>query len=286
MAGPQDSTFDKKSALIYGAAKGIGRAVAFEFARRGAKVAVADIDKALADETAAGIIAQGGQAVALRCDVMSDLSVREAGIAAEISLGAIDIVMNNVGAIVNGNPEDIPLGEWERIVSLNLMSVVRSNAVFLPKMLARGKGYIVNTASFAGLYPFAASRMPYVAAKAAVVALSESMALYLHPQGIRVSCLCPGPVMTNVMDSMKNWSANAVLRGPGSQLDIKTVENVATTLADGMRDGRIIIPTHEEVWGTLREHWASPDAFIQKKIAEFAGGDDGRPRLKPAPSKA
>jgi NAD(P)-dependent dehydrogenase (short-subunit alcohol dehydrogenase family) len=114
MAGTQDSTFDKKSALIYGAAKGIGRAVAFEFARRGAKVAVADIDKALADETAAGIIAQGGQAVALRCDVMSDLSVREAGIAAEISLGAIDIVMNNVGAIVNGNPEDIPLGEWER----------------------------------------------------------------------------------------------------------------------------------------------------------------------------
>jgi NAD(P)-dependent dehydrogenase (short-subunit alcohol dehydrogenase family) len=285
MTATNDPTFADKSALIYGAAKGIGRAVALEFARRGARVAIADIDKTLADEAAAGIVAQGGRAVALRCDVTSDLSVREAAITAEILLGAIDIVMNNVGAILNGNPEDIPVAEWERILSLNLMSVVRSNAVFLPKMIARGSGYIVNTGSFAGLYPFAASRMPYVAAKAAVVALSESMALYLRPKGIRVSCLCPGPVMTSVMDGMKTWSANTVMRGPGSQLDIKTVENVAATLADGMRDGRVIIPTHDEVWETLREHWASPDAFIQKKIDEFGSGDDGRPKFKPAASK-
>ena len=87
------------------------------------------------------------------------------------------------------------------------------------------------------------------------------------------------------MDSMKTWSADAVMRGPGSQLDIKTVENVATTLADGMRAGRIIIPTHEEVWETLREHWASPDAFIDRKIDEFSRGDDGRPRLKPLQPK-
>jgi short-subunit dehydrogenase len=104
-----------------------------------------------------------------------------------------DIVMNNVGAIMNGNPEDVPIGEWERIISLNLMSVVRSNAVWLPKLLARGRGHIVNTASFAGLFPYATSRMPYVVSKAGVIALSESLALYLHPQGIRVSCLCPGP---------------------------------------------------------------------------------------------
>jgi hypothetical protein len=84
---------------------------------------------------------------------------------------------------------------------------------------------------------------------------------------------------------MKTWSANVVMRGPGSQLDVKAVENVAVTLADGMRDGRVIIPTHEEVWETLREHWASPDAFIQKKIDEFSRGDDGRPRLTPVPSK-
>jgi NAD(P)-dependent dehydrogenase (short-subunit alcohol dehydrogenase family) len=273
--------FDGKAALIYGAARGIGRAVALEFARRGARLAIADIDLAGASETAAAIVAAGGQALALRCDVTSELSVRETAVAAELKLGEIDIVMNNVGAILNGNPEDVPLAEWERILSLNLLSVVRSNGVFLPRMLARGSGHIVNVGSFAGLYPFAASRMPYVAAKAGVIALSESMALYLHPRGIRVSCLIPGPVMTGVMDSMKTWSSKVVMRGPGSALRIKTVEEVATLLADGMRDGRVIIPTHEEAWDTLRRHAADPDAFIQAKIEEFAAGDDGRPRLRP-----
>lgn len=271
--------FDGRTALIYGAAKGIGRAAALEFACRGARVAIADIDKAGADETAAAIVASGGKAVGLRCDVTSDLSVREAAVAAEVALGDIDIVMNNVGGILHGNPEDIPVGEWERILSLNLLSAVRSNAVFLPRMIARGSGHIVNTASFAGLYPFATTRMPYVAAKAAVVALSESLAVYLHPKGIRVSCLCPGPVMTGVLEGMKTWSANVVMRGPGAGLKIKTVEEVATILADGMRDGRVLIPTHEEAWDTLQRHARDPDAFIAEKIEEVARGDYGRPQL-------
>jgi len=277
--------FQAKGALIYGAAKGIGRAVALEFARRGARVAIADIDLPGAQEVAAAIAAAGGKSVGLRCDVNSELSVRETAVAAELALGEVDIVMNNVGGILNGNLEDVPLAEWERIISLNLMSVVRSNAVWVPKMLARGRGHIVNTGSFAGMYPFAASRMPYVAAKAGVIALSESMALYLHPKGIRVSCLCPGPVMTNVMDSMKTWSTNVVMRGPGSTLAVKTVEEVATRLADGMRDGRVIIPTDDAVWDTLRRHAADPDAFIQSKIDEFARGDHGRPTVQSAPKK-
>jgi NAD(P)-dependent dehydrogenase (short-subunit alcohol dehydrogenase family) len=274
------SVFDR-AALIYGAAKGIGRAVALEFARRGARVAIADIDVAEARETASKVAALGSKSIAIRCDVLSELSVREAAVTAEIALGEIDIVMNNVGAIVNGNPEDIPLGEWERILSLNLFSAIRSNAIFMPKMIARGSGHIVNVASFAGLYPFATSRMPYVAAKAGIVALSESMAIYLHPQGVRVSCLCPGPVATNVMDGMKTWSTNIVMRGPGAHLQVKTPEEVAVILADGMRDGRVIIPTHDEVWETLQRHAASPDAFIQERIDEFARGETGRPSLPP-----
>lgn len=272
------TAFTGKTVLLYGAAKGIGRAVAQEFARRGADVGIADIDLGGAQETAALIDAVGRKSVALRCDVTNDGSVREAAIAAEIALGPIDIVMNNVGGILHGNPEDIPLSEWQRILDLNLMSVVRSNAVFLPRMLARGSGHIVNTASFAGLYPFATTRMPYAAAKAAVVALSESMAVYLQPRGIRVSCLCPGPVMTNVLEGMKTWSANVEMRGPGSLLAVKPPEEVAVTLADGMVDGRIVILTHEEAWETLARHGADPDDFIRGKIDEFARGDFGRPR--------
>jgi hypothetical protein len=81
---------------------------------------------------------------------------------------------------------------------------------------------------------------------------------------------------------MKTWSANAPLRGPGAHLVIKTAEQAAVSLANGMQEGRVIIPTHEEVWETLRTHAADPDAFIQSKIDEFARGDDGRPRLPAA----
>lgn len=279
MAEATNTTFQGKTALIYGAAKGIGRAVALEFARRGAAVAVADIDIEDARITASMVEAEGARSAALRCDVTSETSVREVAILAETALGQIDIVMNNVGGILHGNVEDIPLSEWQRIWDLNLMPIARSNAVFLPRMLERGAGFIVNTASFAGLYPFAVTRMPYVAAKAAVVALSESMALRFEPLGIRVACLCPGPVATGVLAGLKSWSVGLDMAGPGSDLEVKMVDDVARTLADGMESGRILIPTHEEVWPTLARHWADPDAFIRAKAAQFAAGDNGRPSL-------
>lgn len=277
MSDDASTRFAGTTALIYGAAKGIGRAVALEFARRGARIAAADIDLAAVGETAEMIRATGGEAIALGCDVTSDVSVREAAVAAESAFGDVDIVVNIVGGILSGAPEDIPIPEWERMLSLNLLSVVRSNAVFLPKMIARGHGHIVNTASFAGLYPYATNRMPYVAAKAGVVALTESLALHLLPQGVRVSCLCPGPVMTGVMEGMKSWTPQLPMRGPGSNLTLKTAEEVAVTLADGMEAGRILIPTDEAVWETIRAHAADPDAFLREKIETFASGDDGRP---------
>ena len=271
--------FENARALIYGAAQGIGRAVALEFARRGADVAVADIKLDGARETAGLIEALGGRAAAIACDVTSRESVHAAAAEAARALGEIDIAMNNVGAITNGNPEDLPIEEWRRIIDLNLYSVIYSNEVFIPQMLRRGGGHIVNTASFAGLYPYAANRMPYVAAKAAVIALSESMALYMQPQGVRVSCLCPGPVMTNVMESMRTFGENVAFRGPGAQYRLATAEQAAVTLADGMRDGRIVIPTDEKVWYAVRRHAASPDAFIQEKIEAFARGDLGKPTV-------
>lgn len=266
--------FAGANALIYGGGKGIGRAVAQEFARRGARVAVADIDLGAAEEAAQLI---GGGAIALQCDVLSDASVQETADAAEAALGVIDIVMSNVGGMLTGHPEDVPMAEWQRMMNINYFAAVRAQNVFVPKMIARGRGHIVNTASFAGLYPFAASRIPYAAAKAAVISMSENLAIYLSPLGIQVSCFCPGPVMTGVLDSMTSWTPDAMMVGPGSALDLKLVGEVAKTLADGMESGKVVIPTDEKAWGILQQWAASPDAFIQTKIDEFARGESGRP---------
>ena len=276
-------SFEQRRALVYGAARGIGRAVALEFARRGASVAVADIDESGAEEAAQAIAAAGGEAIGIACDVTRDDSVRAAAELAEQRLGEIDIVMNNVGVILSGNPDDIPVAEWQRILDLNLLSAVRGTAAFLPRMVARGHGYIVNTASFAGLYPYATNRIPYAAAKAAVVAMTEGLALYLLPLGVRVSCLCPGPVATRVSEGIKSWSAGAVLRGPGSQFRLMTPDEVAAVLADGMRDGRVLIPSHESVFDVMREHAAAPDRFLHEKLAAFARGENGLPNLGAEP---
>lgn len=271
--------FKGRSALVFGAGRNIGRAIVREFARRGARVAVADIDFEGAEEAAALIRAAGGEALALRCNVTQSESISAAAAAAEAALGEIDIVMNNAGLLHSGNPEDFPFSEWERMIGCNLLGMVRSIEVFLPKMLARGGGYIVNTASFAGLYPYAASRIPYAVSKAGVIALSENLALYAIPKGVKVSCLCPGPVMTTSTHSMKTFSENVPMRGPGKHLWLKSQEEVAVILADGMQAGRIMIPTHEEVRETLLEWADSPDDFIRKQIAAFAAGDIGQPQI-------
>ena len=275
-----NSCFSQKSVLIYGGGKGIGRGIATEFAKRGASVAIADIDIEAAGEAVIDIGIAGGKALALACDVTSSDSVRETAEVAEGAFGEIDIVVNNVGVILSGNPEDIPFEEWQRIIDLNLNPVLRSNDVFLKKMLARGSGYIVNTASIAGLFPYAANRLPYVATKAAVIALSESLALYTIPQGVRVSCFCPGPTITNVMDGMKTWSDNVAMRGPGAEFSLMTPEQSAVVLADGMEQGKVLIPAHETAWDKLREHAASPNQFIENKIKAYEAGDLGLPNIR------
>lgn len=275
------STFEGRTALIIGAGQNIGRRIAQEWARRGARVAVADISGDGAEQTAELLRGMGAQAVGLRCDVTDDASVLQTIDDAEATLGPIDIHMNNAGLLAGGNPEDIPVSEWQRMFEVNLFGMVRANNVIVPRMIARGSGHIVNTASFAGLYPFAASRVHYAASKAAVISLSENLALYLMQYGIKVSCLCPGPVVTTSPDAMQHFSENYVMRAPGSHLFVMSQQQTATILSDAMEAGKIIVPTHDEAWATLAEHAAAPDAFIARKHSEFLAGDPGKPGITP-----
>lgn len=279
MAIEDKPVFADAHALILGGAKGIGQAIAREFSRRGARLSVGDIDLAAAEETAASIRVSGGEAQALSVDVLSTSSIADGVAQAEAGFGRIDMLLNNVGAILNGHPEDVPAEEWERIGELNYGAVVRGVRAVLPAMLARGSGHILNTASFAGMYPYAASRIPYGAAKAAVISLTQNLALYCEPKGIRVCCLVPGPVITGIGATMTSWTADAPMRGPGGHLPLLTAEVAAKRFADGIRDGRILIPSDEALWEILQSWAADPDAFIRAKIAAIARGDLGLPVL-------
>ncbi len=273
-------TFDGKGALVVGAGGGIGGALAVELARRGARVAVADLDQAAAEQTAALIADRGGEAAALTCDVTDDGSVTAAVAQVRDFLGHIDLAANTAGVLLNGNPEDIPLTEWERIFRVNVFGATRLIHAVLPEMLARGEGYLLTTASAAGLYPFATSRIPYAASKAALISMTQNLAIYLRPQGIRVSCFCPGPVVTPIGASMKTWSEDVVMRGPGSHFKLMVPAEAAGILCDGMAAERFLIASHEaDTLELLRQYAAAPDNFLYEKIGRFACGDSGLPRV-------
>ena len=163
---------------------------------------MSDINPTRADETAELVNEAGGEAVGLRVDVAEEADLVELRNQCLERFERLDVVMNTVGVLAMGPPESLPPEAWERVIDLNLLSVTRSNRVFLPHLLGTGKGHIVNTASASGLLAYGFDRLPYVATKHAVVGLSEALALYLAPKGIGVTCLCPSGVITNILEQI------------------------------------------------------------------------------------
>lgn len=157
-------------AVVTGGASGIGLSTARALAAAGAAVVIADIHDERMRSACDEITAGGGRAIGCRCDVASDDDVAALRAAAVETFGAVDIVMNNVGILMLGAPENIPLAAWERTFNVNVLSVARSIHAFLPEMLERGRGHIVNTASTAGLWGYSPDRIPYASSKAAVIA--------------------------------------------------------------------------------------------------------------------
>lgn len=252
-------------AVVAGGASGIGRSCARSFGRHGARLIVADVDVEGADAVAAEIRAASGEAIAVPGDVTAEGTFERLRDAAVDEFGGVDVIMNNVGAITRGFPEHIPIEEWRRILEINLLSVVRSNAVFLPYLLERGRGHIVNTASFAGLYTYSYDRLPYGAAKAAVVQLSEGLRLYLEPRGIGVTMLCPGPTRTNISSTMRTWGPETVTRGPGAEFAFIEPDVVGEKVADAVEAGTFVIYTDEKVVDKLVLRASDWNAFIDSQ---------------------
>jgi NAD(P)-dependent dehydrogenase (short-subunit alcohol dehydrogenase family) len=185
--------------FITGGASGLGRATAERFARAGWRVCIGDVNDTRGAET---VRVLGEGAFYLRCDVRREEDLRAVADTLQERWGGVDVVMNNAGVAGAGAIEDVPLSDWEWIIDINLLGVVRGCRVFTPMLKRQGRGHIVNVASMAGLLdvPMMSS---YNATKAAVVSLSETLHNELADSGVGVSVVCPSFFKTNLHESMR-----------------------------------------------------------------------------------
>ncbi len=191
-----------KNCLITGAANGLGKAFALGLAQEGMNLFITDIDIENLENVKKEVESIGAQVYSTKCDVTK---VEDFQITAEkfdSKLGELDLLINNAGIVIGGNIFEITLDDWKDLLDVNLWSIIYSLNVFLPKMINRGNGHIVNVASAAGVIG-ATEPLPYVASKFAVVGLSEALFGQLNSYGINVSVILPLYVRTNIFESCK-----------------------------------------------------------------------------------
>ena len=266
------SDLHEKVAVITGGGSGIGRATALALAREGAHVVVADIDGARAEAVAAEASALGTEGLGVRTDVGRDDDLQALRDTTIARFGHVDVVMNNVGVLALGDPPNIPLSAWERTINLNLMSVARSLHAFLPDLLGQGSGHIVNTASTAGLWGYAYDHLAYSASKGAVVALSEALVLYTRPRGVGVTCLCPGPVSTNIAEQVQVFGEIGAMQPP--PLGVLEPEVVGAQVVAAIKADTFFLPTHpEEVHDILVQKAHDTERFIADQVGAIGISD-------------
>jgi NAD(P)-dependent dehydrogenase (short-subunit alcohol dehydrogenase family) len=249
-----------KSALITGGASGIGLGMAEAFADAGMKLVLADlradhIDSALEHFKRRG---QGERVHALRVDVTDRAAMAAAAEQTQRLVGPLHLLVNNAGIGITGPFAEATYEDWDFGLAVNLGGVINGLQSFLPGMRAHGQGgHIVNTASLAALVTMPAAMVMYVTAKAAVIALSESIRTELAPLGIGVTVLCPGPVKSNIQQLGQNrperFRASKAFRAAEAQLSQRPVSalwmeprEVGERVLRAVRQDDLYVITHGE----------------------------------------
>jgi NAD(P)-dependent dehydrogenase (short-subunit alcohol dehydrogenase family) len=268
-----------RAAVVTGGASGAGRAIALGLAARGAAgVVVSDVDVDGAAAVAAEIEQAGGRALAVGADVSRQEDVNHLVTGCEAAFGPVSLFFSNAGIIVAGGPE---AGDdaWERIWAVNVQSHVYVARAVLPGMLARGEGYLVITASAAGLLTQLGSA-PYAVTKHAAVALAEWLSITHGDQGIRVSCLCPQAFTSNLLStSVRELGGAKPLHGASggsaqAAVDgVLTAEQVAESALEAIGTEQFLILPHPEVAtyerrrADDRERWLRGMRRMQARLA-------------------
>jgi NAD(P)-dependent dehydrogenase (short-subunit alcohol dehydrogenase family) len=265
---------DGKHVVVTGAASGIGRGLAERFHAEGARVVAADRDADGIVDVAAQLNAvRPGSAVAITADVGSEEGNVELIRAADEAFGPIDLFFANAGVGL-GRGLDAPEADWETAFNINLHSHRWAAKHLVPDWVARGEGYFCSTASAAGLLTQIGSA-PYTLTKHAAVAFAEWLSVTYGDQGVRVSCLCPQGVNTNLLrrsdGNQGGGISTAVVRSAGKVLEPAEVAEVAVQV---IRDETFLILPHPEVLTYMQrktgdvDRWLSGMRKLQARMAE------------------
>jgi NAD(P)-dependent dehydrogenase (short-subunit alcohol dehydrogenase family) len=236
----------ERTVVVTGGGNGIGAALCRRFAAEGARrVICVDIDGAAAEKIAIEV-----RGVAMSVDVADEAQLRELVAKA----GDIDLFCSNAGISVTGGVE-VPDADWERIWSINVKAHLYAARAVLPGMLARGGGYLLHTVSAAGLLTQIGSA-PYSVTKHAALALAEWLSITYGDRGIKVSCLCPQGVRTDML-LRADGPGNFLLEGS------LTPEAVADVVVQGLADERFLILPHPEVAEYFRRKASDYDRWLR-----------------------
>lgn len=251
-------------AVITGAASGLGRAMALAFADEGMNVALGDV--ADTSDVFAGVEAKGVSAVSLKVDVSKPEDVERFAQLVDRDLGGADLVCNNAGVSPLGAAWEGSLGDWQWILGVNLWGVIHGVRSFVPRLIARGSGHVVNTASVAGIINPPGSGA-YNVTKHAVVALSETLHHDLRERGsaVGVSVLCPAYVPTGIADSERTRPADLAAGDKSAQTLAReqmlkkavasgrlSADDVAKAVVQAVKEERFYILTHPRIKGAIR----------------------------------
>jgi NAD(P)-dependent dehydrogenase (short-subunit alcohol dehydrogenase family) len=193
-----------KTALITGAGSGMGRLAAQVFAREGANVVAVDLAEPALRETATSVEGEGGRIVAVPADVSVAADVERAVGEGVSAFGGLNVLYNNAGIFPDEDASIVDMDEevYQRVLDVNLKGVALCCKHGIPRLIEAGGGSVVNVASFVALVGCTVPQDAYTASKGAVLSLSRSLAVQYGPQGVRVNAICPGPVLTPLLESL------------------------------------------------------------------------------------